>query len=55
LGFLLLAMAAVTASGEEQRRHGAARLQLGTPLVYLPAMNALKEEQNLYQNWPSHI
>jgi len=25
-------MAAVTASGEEQRRHGAARLQLGTPL-----------------------
>jgi hypothetical protein len=48
-------MAAVTASGEEQKRHGAARLQLGTPFVYLLAMNALSEEQNLYQSWPSHI
>jgi hypothetical protein len=48
-------MAAVTVSGEEQKRHGAARLQLGTPFVYLPAMNALSEEQNLYQNWLSNI
>jgi len=45
----------VTASGEEQRRHGATRLQLGTPSVYLPTMNALSEEQNLYQNWLSNI
>jgi hypothetical protein len=48
-------MAAVTAGGEEQGRHGAARLQLGTPLVYLPTMNALSKEQNLYQNWLTYI
>jgi len=55
LGFLFLAMAAVMASGEEQERHGAARLQLGTPLANFPAINALSEEQNLYQNWLTHI
>ena len=38
LEFLLLAMAAVTASGKEQGRHGAAKLQLGTLLAYLPAI-----------------
>jgi len=48
-------MAAVTAGGEEHGRHGAARLQLDTPLVYLPTRNALSKEQNLYQNWLTHI
>jgi len=48
-------MAAVTASGEEQGRHGAARPQLGIPFTYLPAMNALSKEQNLYQNRPTDI
>jgi hypothetical protein len=51
-------MAAVTASGKEQGRHGAARRQLGTPFACLPAMNILSkesEEQNLYQNWLTYI
>jgi len=43
-------MAAVTASGKEQGHHSVVKLQLGLPLAYLPAMNALCEEQNLYQN-----
>jgi len=48
-------MAAVMASGKEQERHDAARLQRGTPLAYFPAINTLSQEQNLYQNWLTHV
>jgi len=47
-------MAAVTASREEQGRHGAAGLQLGTPLAYLPTITpSARSKIYAKAGWPT--